>query len=306
MRAALAVTALVGAACSRGGAMDAGFDAGLEPSCDDIFGDEATRACLRWSCDRRDLREGAWSGDAGACVPGELEVEGRENALKLVNLYRGLAGLPAVVTTPMKDQAAQQCALMMHAAGALDNRPPNTAPCWTAMGAQSASDSVLSLSPAVAAIDGYLAEPGNALANRRWLLQTTLGPIGIGGTSRASCHQVAGGTTTAAKRFVTWPPAATVPLAALTTTKVDVTGWSVHTFAAGDDLTGATVAVRDDGADAPVDVTVLEQNQGSRYALAFKPRGWTAQAGHEYVVNVVAPAISSNPIVYTVTVVGCP
>lgn len=308
MRAALVVTALVGAACSGGGVVDAGFDAGPQPSCDDIFGDKATQACLRWSCDRRDLREGAWSGDAGACVPGDLEVEGRENSLRLINLYRALAELPAVVTTPMRDQAAQQCALMMHAGGMLDNRPPNTWPCWTAVGAQAAADSVLSLSPAVAAIDGYVAGMGDATAlrNRRWLLATTLGPIGIGGTSRASCHQVSGGTTTAAKRFVAWPPGATVPLAALTTTKVDATAWSVHTFAAADDLTGATVAVRDNGADAPVDVTALEQNQGSRQAIAFRPRGWTAQAGHEYVVNVVAPAILANPIVYAVTVVGCP
>lgn len=307
MRAPLWLTVVTGVACSSGGTIDAGFDAGPMPSCDDIFGDAKTQACLRWSCDRRDLREGASSADAGACVPGDLEVEGRENALKVLNLYRHFAGLPAVTTLVMRDQAAQACALMMHAANALDNRPMNTWPCWSAMGAQAAGNSVLALAPAVAAVDRHLEGGAPAtLENRRWLLATTLGPIGIGGTSGASCVWVSGGSSSTARRFVAWPPAGTVPLAALQTPRVDVAGWSVHTFAAADDLTGATVAVRDDGVDAPVDVTLLERDFGSRYAVAFRPRGWTTQAGHEYLVNVVAPAISQNPIVYTVKVVGCP
>jgi hypothetical protein len=145
------------------------------------------------------------------------------------------------------------------------------------------------------------------LGHRRWLLAATLGPVGIGGTPRASCHWVTGGTMTASgKRFVAWPPGGPVPLAALTTTGVDDTGWHVGTFANADSLAGATVAVTDDGVDAPVDVTPLQNDYGSRYAIGFKPRGWTTKAGHEYVVNVVAPAISANPIVYSVQVVDCP
>ncbi len=306
MRAALVL--ILVAACSGKGPADAGFDAGPMPSCADIYGDRSTQVCLRWQCDRIDLREGTWSGDAGACLAGDLQVEGRENALKLINLYRFIADLPAVETSPMRDSAAQACALMMHAAGRLDHQPDAGWPCYSAAGDDAAGNSNISLAPAVASVDNYMHDDGNAttLGHRRWLLGATLGPIGIGGTPRASCHWVTGGTQTAAKRFTAWPPGSAVPLDALTTTKVAETGWSVHTFANADDLAGATVAVLDDGVDAPVDVTQLERDFGSRYAISFKPRGWVPKAGHKYTVNVLAPAIMANPIVYTVDVVGCP
>lgn len=307
MRAAASFL-LTAAACSGGGPADAGFDAGYMPSCQDIFGDRATQVCLRWKCDRTDVREGAWAGSTAACMPGDLEVEGRENALKLINLYRFIAGLPAVETSAMRDSASQSCALMMHAAGRLDHRPDAGWPCYTPAGAQAAGNSNLSSTPAVAAIDGYMRDDGNAqtLGHRRWLLAATLGPVGIGGTSGYSCHWVTGGTTNTPRRFVAWPPPGPVPLDALTTTKADENGWSLHVFPNADDLAGATVAVLDDGVDAPVDVTQLQHDYGSRYAIAFKPRGWTAKAGHQYVINVSAPAITANPIVYTVEVVGCP
>jgi hypothetical protein len=296
------------AACSGGGPADAGYDAGYMPSCSDIFGDRTTQVCLRWKCDREDLREGTWAGSTAACMAADAPVEGRENALRLINLYRFIAGLPAVETSPMRDSAAQACALMMHAAGRLDHQPDAGWPCYTPAGAQAAGSSNLSSQPAVASVDSYMKDDGNAqtLGHRRWLLAATLGPVGIGGTSGASCHWVTGGTTSSPRRFVSWPPVGPVPLDALTTTKVDANGWLLQTFASADDLAAATVAVLDDGADAPVDVTPLQRDYGGRYAIAFKPRGWSAQAGHKYVVNVVAPAIMANPIVYTVEVVGCP
>lgn len=301
MRAAVFL-GLVGLACSGSSRPDGGVDAGPMPHCDDIFGDRKTQVCLRWSCDRRSLSEGAWAGDAGACEAGAVSIDGYENSLKLVNLYRWLAELPEVTTSSMRDGAAQQCAVMMHAAGRVDQMPATTFPCWSQAGAEAARNSIIALTPPVAAVDGHM----GTLSSRRWLMNTTLGPIGIGGTSGASCHWVSGGMTGASKRFVAWPPGGVVPLDALTQSRVDEAGWTVETFSSAADLSGATVAVRDNGADAPVDVTVLPQNEGSAYAVSFKPRGWTTQAGHEYVVNVVAPAIQANPIVYTVQVVGCP
>lgn len=306
MRSSLLMFVLVG--CSGRGPADAGFDGGQVPTCDDVFGDRKTQVCLRWKCDTRWLDEGTWTGDAGACEASDLASEPRENALRLINLYRFLAELPAVETSLMRDQQAQQCALMMHAANALDHMPGPTWPCYSPGGAAAAGSSNISMTPAVAAIGSYMHDPGNAttLGHRRWLLAATLGPIGIGGTSRASCHWVTGGTMTASRRFVAWPPNGPVPFPAVSGTRVDQTGWSLGTFAAADDLAGATVAVTDDGVDAPVDVTQLQRDYGSRYAIGFKPRGWTTKAGHEYVVNVVAAAISANPIVYAVQVVDCP
>ncbi|MBL8950867.1 MAG: CAP domain-containing protein [Myxococcaceae bacterium] len=307
MRAAPTFSLICLAACSSPMAPDAGVDAG-RPGCFDVVTGREALVCQRWECDRNNLDEGSWSGSTSACTPGDLSLDSREAALRLINLYRFLADLPAVETSAQRDAAAQACALMMHATGRLDHQPDSGFACYTPMGAQAAGNSNLSLTPAIEAVDRYMQDFGNAqtLGHRRWLLATSLGPVGIGGTPGASCHWVSGGTGNVSRRFVAWPPAGPVPLAALDFTKVAETGWSVHAFNNADDLAGARVAVLDDGVDAPVDVTELQADYGSRWAVSFKPRGWAPKAGHEYVINVTAPAINANPIVYTVEVVGCP
>ena len=61
--------------------------------------------CARWKADRADLSEGTWTGDVASCTPGDIGATARANALRLVNLYRWLAALPAVVTDPTRDAA---------------------------------------------------------------------------------------------------------------------------------------------------------------------------------------------------------
>src|SRR6185295_6629179 len=98
--------------------VDAGAADGPAPvtgSCGNIVGDRHQQVCLHWTCDRADRSEGTWSGSlAPACDPGDISAAGRNNALKLLNMYRFLADLPSVTHDATLDQNAQSCALMMH------------------------------------------------------------------------------------------------------------------------------------------------------------------------------------------------
>lgn len=296
-----------------GGSADAGMgDAGV-PSCRNIVGDRQTQVCLRWTCDRTDMNEGTWSGNVAACMPGDLTVSARANALKLLNTYRFIADLPPVMTSATRDVAAQECGLMQDAANMLSHTPDAGAPCYTVNGATASGNSNISTAPAVRSIDLYMSDFGNAanMGHRRWFLSNQLGPVGIGGTTGGSCHWVLGGSGTANKRFVGWPPAGPVPLQAIAiptvgaANSVDRTGWTLQTYATADSLTNATITVTDNGVNMPVTITALGANYGSRSAIRFVPQGWSSQAGHSYVVTATSTTLTI-PIMYTVEVVACP
>jgi hypothetical protein len=74
----------------------------------------------------------------------------------------------------------------------------------------------------------------------------------------------------------------------------DRTGWTVHTCATADKLTGAAITVADLTIDAGMAVTtdLLGANYGSRQSTRFVLVGWTSQAGHEYAVNEMAPSLA--------------
>lgn len=264
--------------------------------------------CARWKGDRASLADGAWSGAVASCTPGDLGAPGRANTLKLVNLYRWLAGLPAVADDPSRNGSAQACALMMQANGAINHTPPTTWKCYTSAGAGSAGQSNLSPTPAVSSIDLYMVDPGNAttIGHRRWILSNSLGPIGIGGASGYSCLQVIGGSGGAGKEFTAWPPAGIVPLEAFSPSmaysSIDTTGWTVQSDSIS--FSGSTTAtVTEGGVDQPVDVVTLSSGYGSTSALKITPKGWTAKAGKSYAVSVKG---ASKPIDYVVQVVACP
>lgn len=270
--------------------------------------DAVALLCERWKSDRAQLGEGDWSGSVDACDPGSLSQDGRDNALRLVNLYRFLADLPPVTEDPARSLKAQSCALMMHANGQLSHSPPNTWKCWTAEGAEAAGLSNISSTPGVLGVDLYMVDPGNdtTIGHRRWLLSNYLGPIGLGSTSANSCLTVIGGNGNAGKPWLAWPPAGLVPIQALHVptigwSSVDQTGWTVQSDSI--DLSAATVSVSVGGVDRPVTVNVLGQNYGSSHAIRFVPQGWTAEPGETYEVVLGNVA---QPIAYSVTVVDCP
>jgi hypothetical protein len=259
------------------------------------------QVCQRWISDRMDMTEGTWSGNDASCMAGDITSVGRTNALRLVNLYRFLANLPAVGEDSSLDQNDQACALMMDANMMLSHMPTTNWECYTDTAAAAAASSTIATLPSVSAVALYMDDPGNAstLGHRRWILSNSLGPIGIGSTSGYSCMWVLGGSGDAGAAFTAWPTPGAFPYDALGA--VDETGWSIQSDTV--DLSQASVSVRDGASRLNVQVTQLEGGYGSTYAIDFIPQGWSAQAGHSYSVSVsgVTPTIS-----YTVDVVSCP
>jgi hypothetical protein len=278
-----------GSASSAGGAGSGGSD----PS-----------VCARWQADRADMSEGSWSGSIASCDAGDVSAAGRDNALKLVNLYRFLVGMPAVTHEATRNERAQACALLVHANGQLSHNPPPSWDCYTELGADGAGSSNIASTPGVTGVDLYIADPGNdtTMGHRRWILSGGIGPIGLGSTDGYSCMQVIGGSGNTQVPFVAFPSPGVFPSGAMTASfaSVDQTGWTVQSSQI--DLTGASVTVTDGGQDMPVDVVHLQQGYGDTWALRFNPQGWTTQAGHTYAVSVTG---GSQPIDYEVEVVDC-
>ena len=269
--------------------------------------DEVAQLCQRWNGDRAQLGEGMWSGDAASCNKGAVSQDGRDNALRLVNLYRWIADLPPVAEDAGKTGSAQACALMMHANGALSHTPPANWKCYTADGAGAAGKSNISGGAGVFSVDLYMIDVGNetTMGHRRWILSNSLGPIGLGSTSQYSCLYVIGGGGNAGKPWLAWPPPGLVPLQAMHVetvgwSDVDQAGWSVQSD--GIDLGAATVAVKSGGVDLPVTVNALGANYGSSSAVRFVPKGWQVEAGKTYVVTL---GNVGQAIAYSVTIVDC-
>ena len=268
-------------------------------------GSSDAEVCQRWKDDRAAMSEGAWSGALESCDAGDVAEPGRGNALRIVNLYRWLAALPPVSHEAGFNQAAQECALMMHKNGQLSHTPPMSWGCYSSLGASGAGTSNIATAPGVGAVDLYMIDPGNptTIGHRRWILSGSLGPIGLGSTSGYSCMKVLGGSGSASQSFTAWPPAGRIPFAAWNVSfqSLDETGWTVQSESIA--LAGAVVSVAEDGIDRPVQTVELMGGFGSAHALRFNPKGWQTSAGHTYHVSVSG---GSSPIEYDVEVLACP
>lgn len=272
-------------------------------------GDRATvdGVCGKWKADRANVSEGMWTGNVMSCDPGDMGADARANALRVLNLYRWLAGMPELTTDPQKDQQAQACALLMNANNMLSHMPPSSWTCYMDVGAMAAGRCNISSGPAVSSVDGYMVDPGNdtTIGHRRWILSNSIGPTGIGGTSKYSCLMTTGNMRVG-KPWMAWPSPGIIPIQAMQqgfgnwVQKVDVTGWSIQSDTIN--LANAQVSVMSDGMAQPVTVTQLLTGYGSRYALRFNPMGWSSTAGKTYTVMVsgVTPAIQ-----YDVTFADC-
>ena len=268
----------------------------------------ADDVCRRWVCDRANMSEGVSTGDVTTCTAGDLLAPGRPNALKLVNLYRFLAGMPAVTEDPTFDTDAQACAIIQ-AANGLSHTPTATDTCYNATGAAASNRSSICGGQAVGCIDLYMDDSANAtgpnFGHRTWILANSLGPVGFGsvGTGRtmtASCFYQVGGTGKAGVAYVGWPPAGPVPLQAFTATELDKSGWSLQSDTI--DLDNATATVMDGTTSEPVTVSTKLGSYGAQYAMGITPNGWSSLAGHSYTVTIGG---TSTPISYTVQVVDC-
>ncbi|TNF27588.1 MAG: CAP domain-containing protein [Deltaproteobacteria bacterium] len=269
-------------------------------------GDTASASvCERWNADRADMSEGDYSGDPATCDPGELYAPGPENTLRLVNLYRWMAGLPPVALDAGKSADAQACAVMMDANDDIEHVPPASWDCRTAAALAAAKLSNLATTRAVAAVDLYMNDVGVPnLGHRRWILSNTLGPIGVGSTRAYSCLHVIGGDGHAGARWTAWPPPGDFPIQAARTlpwARLEAAGWSLQSDTL--DLRGAEVKVFRDGQEQPVTVdTGLDTGYGSTFGVRIVPQGWTMQAGRTYSVAVRGLA---EDIDYDIHVVDC-
>lgn len=266
---------------------------------------EAT--CARWNGDRADMSEGTWDGDIESCDPGMISAIGHDNALKLVNLYRWIADLPAVTTDEESDRLTQACALLMDANGMLSHEPPEDWTCWSQDAADGAGSSNISSGPGVSSVDGYMLDPGNetTLGHRRWILSNSLGPIGLGSTGAmgASCMRTLNGKGKAGKAWQAWPSPGAFPLQAIKASRfggsLNDTGFSIQSDSI--DLGAGTLTITQDGMDLAVTVDELQSGYGSRYALRILPDGWEMAAG-TYTVTLSG---ASMPITYDINVVDC-
>lgn len=280
--------------------------AGCGSDADDAPDDAELRAqvCERWTSDRADRSEGSFNGDIATCDAGTPDVIGGANALRLVNLYRWLAGLPVVTLSDARSREAQECALMMQANGTLSHTPPSTWECYTATGASAAGLSNIATAPSVAAIDMYMQDWGNetTLGHRRWILSTWIDEIGVGSAPTYSCLHVLAAANGDGPEWTAWPPPGVVPheLFTMSYQPLDSTGWSIHSDTIAFD--GAAVTVTDAGTSLPIETRVLDGGYGSVHALSFLADGWTAQPGHTYHVEVSG---LSSPIAYDVEVIEC-
>jgi hypothetical protein len=287
-----------GAGAAGGGEPAGGMGAGGDG------GSGGSAVCARWNADRASLAEGNWSGSVAGCDPGDVAAPGRDNALKLVNLYRFLANLPPVTNEAARDAEAQACALMMHANGQLNHFPPMSWTCWSSAGSNGAGTSNIASTAGVTGVDLYMADPGNptTIGHRRWILSNSLGPIGLGSTSNYSCMKVLGGSGNAGAQFTAFPSPGEFPYEALHASfaSVDETGWTIQSDSIN--LTGANVTIDDGGTPRPIQVVELAGGYGSAFALNLLPQGWTTEVGHTYSVTVTG---ASMPIAYDVTIVAC-
>lgn len=263
--------------------------------------------CARWKADTANVGEGTWSGAVDTCTVGDISADGRENALRLFNLVRWLADLPAVVTEDARNQQAQACALMMTANKALSHDPPADWLCFSDLGKKGASTSNISGGPGVSSVLSYMVDDGNltTFGHRRIILANDLGPIGLGsaGKGGSSCMQNIGGTGKATKAWMAWPPPGAFPMQAYTDTykrSLDATGWSIQSKSI--DLSAAQVTVTSGGQPMPVKVEQLTGTYGSAKAIRIVLDGWKAAAGSTYAVSVSGTA---TPIAYEFQLVDC-
>jgi len=268
----------------------------------------AADVCQRWVCDRADVSEGVSTGNVSTCDQGDLLPPGRPNSLKLVNLYRYLAGMPAVTEDPNFDMMAQACAIIQ-AANPITHTPTTSSACYNATGASASNMSSICSGQSVGCIDLYMNDAnggGPGFGHRQWMFANSLGPVGFGsvGSGRSgtgSCFYQTGGKGKANVPYVAWPPGGPIPLATITTTNVDKAGWSIQSDTISLPTT-VTATVVDGTTNMAVTVTGGLPQYGARYVMSILPNGWTEQAGHNYAVTVSGAGM---PISYTIQVVDC-
>ncbi|MEZ4638989.1 MAG: hypothetical protein R2856_29185 [Caldilineaceae bacterium] len=204
-----------------------------------------------------------------------------------VNFYRQMAGLAAVTFDPVYGAKAQQAALITTLNG-LNHKPPPSARCYTADGAQAAANSHLYLGRfGPEAVDGYIQDHDEGfhdnyhVGHRRWLLLPQLRALGTGDIPGTETRLAANAlwVVDASMRdprpqtrdgFVAWPPPGFVPY------PVVYPRWSFSYPNA--DFSQAKVHMQVNGADMKIDVEPLYVWEPTEPTLVWLPAGMDSRA----------------------------
>lgn len=219
----------------------------------------------------------AWVGDVATCNAGTSSTESKDATLRRINWFRAMAGVPAAVQWDATfNQKAQQAALMMAANNKLSHTPPTTWKCYTAVGAEAANKSNISLgrkSGVDTVTDGYMRDPGSsnaAVGHRRWLLYPQTRFMGTGDVNSAAANSNAiwvmdgnfsSPRPTVRNEFVSWPPPGFVPYTTV------YPRWSFSYPRA--DFSAATVAMTQDGVALATRKETLRNGTGENTLVWF-------------------------------------
>src|ERR1035441_7117626 len=122
-------------------------------------------ACAAWVNAQPSSWVTDWTGDIASCNAGTIDSRSIQGTLSLVNYYRNLLGLPAVVEDSTWDQEAQACALIETAninAYGLSHNPQPSWQCYSNPGATGAAQSNLACINIQSAASVYMEEPGRS------------------------------------------------------------------------------------------------------------------------------------------------
>jgi hypothetical protein len=254
-----------------------------------------------------------WTGNVGTCAAGTTSQAYIDATFRLINYYRGMAGLVDATNATSYNAAAQEAALIMSANGALSHSPPPGWTCWTSDGAAAAGSSNLALGNAGPnAIFAYIRDSGTFnyfVGHRRWILYPRLNQFGTGSV---------GETTTAANALyvftsivprpatpnrVAWPPEGYVPY------QVVYPRWSFSintSFSV--DFASANVTMTEGG--SPVSLTVVSRtdNGYGDNTIVWEPVGLVFTPGAQdraFSVTVSNIMVGGSPQteVYNVVVI---
>lgn len=240
----------------------------------DHFAAERQSVFLEWE---------ATAGSVDPCDPGLVPEAAQQNGIRRVNLYRWLAGLPAILYQPTLFPQQQACAVIQAAIGGLDHFPQQGSACWTAEGAAGAGSSNLAWGGGLAdSVELYVGDNGIAsLGHRRWVLNPGMSETAFGIKGAFSCMYSFSGGGSASPDFVSWPPPGFVPVSAAQGTF----SFGSNRLALGD---GTRVSISVDGAAAvDVPVAALQFGYGTLNTISFEPPGGAGSVWRDGAVVAV-------------------
>jgi hypothetical protein len=217
----------------------------------------------------------SWTGSVPANDPGTTASTYRDAVAARINWFRGMAGVPAVISLDSTyNQKDQQAALMFSANRQISHTPPNSWLDWSAGGAEAASNSnICSYFGSQNWTDSgcialYVMDSGAnnaAVGHRRWLFYPQTRTMGTGdvpvngsyyGGNAVWVFDGRYGSPRPATRdnFVAWPPAGYVPY------QLVYPRWSFSY--PGADFSNAAVAMTRNGSPVAVRLEALANGYG--------------------------------------------